>query len=264
MVKTFFVALAALVLGTLAFQNYRVMCLTREWEAARKLAAQVDGLQRKVATLEEYRERQEEHDRVAMKAAPAIVEEENGESVRFGDKLLTLDVKDRPLKQVLDYLSTISNVNIRALKEKDNAVPITLRLENVKTHALLAFIAKKYGFTIDSRDFAKSHIVYVDSPQRVSMVFSRADIRDVINTIAIQSNGNIVVGPEVAGEVSMRLENVPWYEALNSVAKSLGFVTVIEANNTVRITAFEKTGAARKPATVEKINTPKLTPNDLF
>src|SRR5438067_1231149 len=49
--------------------------------------------------------------------------------------LITLDVTERPLKQVLDYLSTISNVNIRVVKEKDNKIPVTFRLENVTYRA---------------------------------------------------------------------------------------------------------------------------------
>ncbi len=154
--------------------------------------------------------------------------------------LFTLDVTERPLKQVLDYLSTISNINIRVVKEKDNKLPVTFRLENVTYRAVLDFIARKYGMIVDDRDLASSHIIYIDTPERVSMVFARADIRDVINTIAIQSNANIVVGPEITGEVSMRLENVPWNEALNIVVKTLDFVTVNEANNTIRITTKDK------------------------
>jgi type IV pilus assembly protein PilQ len=154
--------------------------------------------------------------------------------------LITLDVTERPLKQVLDYLSTISNVNIRVVKEKDNKIPVTFRLENVTYRAVLDFIARKYGMIVDDRDLASSHIIYIDTPERVSMVFQRADIRDVINTIAIQSNANIVVGPEIQGEVSMRLENVPWNEALSIVVKTLDFVTVNEPNNTIRITSKDK------------------------
>lgn len=154
--------------------------------------------------------------------------------------LFTLDVTERPLKQVLDYLSTISNINIRVVKEKDNKLPVSFRLENVTYRAVLDFIARKYGMIVDDRDLAASHIIYIDTPERVSMVFARADIRDVINTIAIQSNANIVIGPEITGEVSMRLENVPWNEALNIVVKTLDFVTVNEANNTIRITTKDK------------------------
>lgn len=154
--------------------------------------------------------------------------------------LISLEVNERPLKQVLDYLSTVSNVNIRVVKEKDNKLPVSFKLENVTYRAILDFIARKYGMMIDDRELATSHIIYVDTPERVSMIFQRADIRDVINTIAIQSNANIVVGPEIQGEVSMRLENVPWNEALNIVVKTLDFVTVNEANNTIRITSRDK------------------------
>ena len=154
--------------------------------------------------------------------------------------LISLEVNERPLKQVLDYLSTVSNVNIRVVKEKDNKLPVSFKLENVTYRAILDFIARKYGMLIDDRELSSSHIIYVDTPERVSMIFQRADIRDVINTIAIQSNANIVVGPEIIGEVSMRLENVPWNEALNIVVKTLDFVTVNEAHNTIRITSRDK------------------------
>ena len=183
-------------------------------------------------------------------AAPVIKRVETIATTAVDDKgmtatsqrgaLFTLDVTERPLKQVLDYLSTISNVNIRVVKEKDNKLPVSFRLENVTYRAVLDFIARKYGMIVDDRDLASSHIIYIDTPERVSMVFQRADIRDVINTIAIQSNANIVVGPEITGEVSMRLENVPWNEALNIVVKTLDFVTVNEANNTIRITTKDK------------------------
>jgi type IV pilus assembly protein PilQ len=86
----------------------------------------------------------------------------------------------------------------------------------------------------------KNNLIFLDTPEKVSMVFQRADIRDVINTIAIQSNANIVIGPEVTGEVSMRLENVPWNDALNIVVKTLDFVAVPEVNNTIRITSPAK------------------------
>ncbi len=154
--------------------------------------------------------------------------------------LITLEVNERPLKQVLDYLSTVSGKNIRVVKEKDNKLLITFKLENVTYRAILDFIARKYGMVIDDTQLRTGNIIFVDTPEKVSMVFQRADIRDVINTIAIQSNANIVIGPEVTGEVSMRLENVPWNDALNIVVKTLDFVAVPEVNNTIRITSPAK------------------------
>jgi type IV pilus assembly protein PilQ len=154
--------------------------------------------------------------------------------------LITLEVNERPLKQVLDYLSTVSGKNIRVVKEKDNKLLITFKLENVTYRAILDFVARKYGMVVDDSQLRSGNIIFIDTPEKVSMVFQRADIRDVINTIAIQSNANIVIGPEVTGEVSMRLENVPWNDALNIVVKTLDFVAVPEVNNTIRITSPAK------------------------
>ena len=179
--------------------------------------------------------------RVETISAPVQTEEEERQrQLLTRGALITLEVNERPLKQVLDYLSTVSGKNIRVVKEKDNKLLVTFKLENVTYRAILDFVARKYGMLVDDRDLAASHIIYIDTPERVSMVFQHADIREVINTIAIQSNANIVVGPEVVGEISMRLENVPWNEALNIVVKTLNFVTVNENNNTIRITSKDK------------------------
>jgi type IV pilus secretin PilQ/predicted competence protein len=146
-----------------------------------------------------------------------------------------LEINERPLRQVLDYLSTVSGKNIRTKKVKDERLLVTFKLEKVTYRAVLDFIARKYGMLVDDT-MEKQNIVFLDTPEKVSMVFNNADIRDVINTIAIQANANIVIGPDINGQVSMRLENVPWKDALNIVVKTLDFVAVDDVNNTIRIT----------------------------
>lgn len=165
--------------------------------------------------------------------------EDTNQSASVQGSLISLEVNDRPLQQVLDYLRTVSGKNIAVVKEKDKKLLVTFKLENVTYRAILDFIARKYGMVVDDTQL-KNNLIFLDTPEKVSMVFQRADIRDVINTIAIQSNANIVIGPEVTGEVSMRLENVPWNDALNIVVKTLDFVAVPEVNNTIRITSPAK------------------------
>ncbi len=161
-----------------------------------------------------------------------------GSKVEKGrENLISIDIKERPLKLVLEYLSQVGGINIRALSEKVERLPVTVRLENVGYRAVLDFIAKKYGLMIEQVD---PKVLVVNLPEKVSMVFDRADIRDVINTIAIQADANIVVGPEIAGEISMRLENVPWHEALDIVVKTLDFVAVKDSADTIRITTPAK------------------------
>jgi len=152
---------------------------------------------------------------------------------------ISLELNERPLKQVLDYLSTVSGKNIRVKKDKDNKLLVTFKLENVTYRAILDFIARKYGMTVDD-SMINQNIIWLDTPEKVSMVFNNADIRDVINTIAIQSNANVVIDSEVTGTVSMRLENVPWKDALSIVVRTLDKVLVDEPNNVIRITTPSK------------------------
>ena len=159
-----------------------------------------------------------------------------GESTaKTSGAFISLEVNERPLKQVLDYLSTVSNKNIRVKRDKDNKLLVTFKLENVTYRAILDFIARKYGMIVDDTMIAQN-IIWLETPEKVSMVFNNADVRDVINTIAIQSNANVVIDSEVTGTVSMRLENVPWKDALSIVVRTLDKVLVDEPNNVIRIT----------------------------
>lgn len=153
------------------------------------------------------------------------------------DDTVTIHVDDQPLERVLEYLSNVQRINIQALTDATKQMKVTVHLENVGYRAVLDFIAKKYGLLVETVD---RKVITVTTPEKVSMAFTRADIRDVINTIALQSTSNIVVGPEVQGEITLNLTNVPWYDALDIVVKTLDFVTVKEAHDTIRITTPAK------------------------
>ncbi|MFQ5680934.1 MAG: secretin N-terminal domain-containing protein, partial [Candidatus Omnitrophota bacterium] len=64
--------------------------------------------------------------------------------------------------------------------------------------------------------------VAADTPN-VTLDFKDADIRNVLRIISLKSGVNIVSGPEVAGLVTIRLDNVPWNEALDTIVKTYGF-----------------------------------------
>jgi len=176
---------------------------------------------------------------VRAEEPPALLKfetlEQDTKSKSSTGQVFPIKVTEKPLKQVLDFLSQVSRLNIRALREKEEKMLVSMELENVTYRGVLDFLAKKYGLLIDDSKIDQK-LIFVSSPPKVSMIFTRADIRDVINTIAMQAGANIVIGPEVTGEISMRLEDVPWRDALNIVVKTLDFVAVPEANETLRIT----------------------------
>lgn len=57
----------------------------------------------------------------------------------------------------------------------------------------------------------------------VTLDFKEADIRNVLRIISLKSGVNIVPGPEVTGVVTIKLDDVPWQEALDAIVKTYGF-----------------------------------------
>src|SRR5262249_7915602 len=49
------------------------------------------------------------------------------------------------------------------------------------------------------------------------------------------SGANIIVSPQVTGSITLSINNVPWNTVLESVVKTLGFVTVKEDFGIIRI-----------------------------
>jgi type IV pilus assembly protein PilQ len=64
--------------------------------------------------------------------------------------------------------------------------------------------------------------------RRISLDFKDVEIDDVLRVIAEVSDLNIIAGDEVSGQVTIRLVDVPWDQALDVIllTKALGFVRV--------------------------------------
>jgi type II secretory pathway component HofQ len=66
------------------------------------------------------------------------------------------------------------------------------------------------------------------SGERISLDLKDADIRDVLKTFAKLGGFNLVIDPEVKGSVTVRLENVPWDQALDVILRMNGLGYVVE------------------------------------
>ncbi|MDD5560667.1 MAG: hypothetical protein PHT50_00845 [Candidatus Omnitrophica bacterium] len=81
----------------------------------------------------------------------------------------------------------------------------------------------------------------------VTLDFKEADISNVLKIISYKSGVNIVTTPDVAGNVSVRLSDVPWEIALDVILKTYGFgsqkqgnvILVTKVENVARIAAEE-------------------------
>ncbi|MCX5711950.1 MAG: hypothetical protein NTY47_02625 [Candidatus Omnitrophica bacterium] len=66
--------------------------------------------------------------------------------------------------------------------------------------------------------------------QNVTMDFKDADIRNVLKIIAFKSGVNIVTTPDVIGNVTIRMADVPWEMALSVLLKSYGYASERQGN----------------------------------
>jgi type IV pilus assembly protein PilQ len=73
----------------------------------------------------------------------------------------------------------------------------------------------------------------------ISLDLKDADIKDVFRTVSELTGLNIVVDPEVRGTVTVKLEDVPWDQALDLILKQNGLGYVLE-NNIMRIATTAK------------------------
>lgn len=82
----------------------------------------------------------------------------------------------------------------------------------------------------------------VDEAATITLDFKEADINTVLRVMSLKSKINIVAGPEVQGNVTIRLENVPWEKALQVVLRTYGYVYERDGN-IIRVTTRENLAA---------------------
>ncbi len=72
--------------------------------------------------------------------------------------------------------------------------------------------------------------VQAAKPQKVTLMVDDVPVAQVLQALAEQEKLNLVVSPDVSGTVSLHLTDVPWKQALQTVAKSAGPITRKEGN----------------------------------
>lgn len=78
--------------------------------------------------------------------------------------------------------------------------------------------------------WAQAPAVQRQQPRLISLDFKDADIHNLLRILAEFSGVNIVAGEAVKAKVTVRLQNVPWDQALDAVVKAAGLAYVREGN----------------------------------
>ncbi len=72
----------------------------------------------------------------------------------------------------------------------------------------------------------------------VSLDFREADIRNVLQILALKSGVNVVASPEVSGLISIQLKDVPWQQALEVILETAGYA-YHKKGNIILVTTVE-------------------------
>ncbi|MBM3960305.1 MAG: hypothetical protein FJ306_00140 [Planctomycetes bacterium] len=143
---------------------------------------------------------------------------------------LTLRLKDRDLREVVASIRKKANANI--IIDPAIEATVTIDLQDVPWRSALTLVAEQARCIVSEAD---GGVLRVENPPKTTFSFENTDIQKVIDTIAKISGANIAVAPEVKGTVTVRLKNIPWRDALESVVKTLGYVVVEEKRGILRV-----------------------------
>lgn len=97
------------------------------------------------------------------------------------------------------------------------------------------------------------------SGEKTSLVFDNADVRDILRLIAEISELNIIASDAVKGNVSLRLIDVPWDQALDLILDVTG-LGMIQEGNVVRVLPKEQIRSMREAELTAVRTEEKLEP----
>ena len=81
--------------------------------------------------------------------------------------------------------------------------------------------------------------------ERISLSFQSVDVRSLLQIIADVAGTNMVVSDSVSGEIAMRLQNVPWDQALDIILRTKG-LGLRQEGNVMLVAPLEELAAREK------------------
>lgn len=86
----------------------------------------------------------------------------------------------------------------------------------------------------------------LSASKNITLDFKDADIQSVLRIIAYKSGVNIVTTPDILGNVTIRLVDVPWEQALDTITKTCGFGFERLSDKIIMVSSLERLAQQRK------------------
>jgi type IV pilus assembly protein PilQ len=160
--------------------------------------------------------------------------------IALSDPSVSPNIQEQGGKIRLDFANTQLPESLRVrLDVKDFATPVqfvsatnqggqtTINIEPTGFYDYLAYQADN-KLTISIKPLAKEEVEqrksdrFAYSGEKLSLNFQDIDVRSVLQLIADFTDLNLVASDTVQGSITLRLQNVPWDQALDLVLKTKG------------------------------------------
>jgi len=183
--------------------------------------------------------------------------------ITLSDPSTVADLREEGGKVVLDFLdASLPERLMRKFDVSDFATPVkmfevTSEGDNVHVEITssgdfehLAYQANNL-FAIEFRPLTpaekeqlqKQRLVYTG--ERLSLNFQQIEVRAVLQLLADFTNLNLVTSDSVAGSITLRLQNVPWDQALDIILKAKG-LSMRKNDNVIMVAPTEEIAAREK------------------
>jgi type IV pilus assembly protein PilQ len=197
--------------------------------------------------------------------------------VDLSDPSIVADLREEGGKIVLDFLdATLPERFLRKFDVTDFATPVKMfevTSKDGNVHMVitptgdyehLAYQANNL-FAIEFRPLSsaekeklqKERLVY--SGERLSLNFQEIEVRAVLQLLADFTDMNLVTSDSVTGSITLRLQNVPWDQALDIILKSKG-LSMRKNDNVIMVAPTEEIAAREKLELESKQQIEELAP----
>jgi len=160
-------------------------------------------------------------------AQPSWAQADDGPEGVGGDRRQTMrihvDVEDANLADVMEQIGRQVGRNI--LVDPNVQERVTTSLRDIPWREAVDVIARMTRCEVETRP---GGILILTQPPKVTIQFTDANVRTVLQLLAAYSGKNIIISPEVRGRVTLDLKEVHWLRALHAIVKTVGDYEVVE------------------------------------
>lgn len=192
---------------------------------------------------------------------------DNGEGnivVKLSNSSISPDVQERGGRIVLNFPKTQLPESLRVrLDVKDFATPVQFINSTAKSDGSTISIEPKgnYDYLVfqanDELTVSVKHVTAAEKQRRLedqgifkgdtlSLNFQDIEVRSVLQILADFTKLNLVATDSVTGSITLRLQNVPWDQALDIIMRTRGLAKRQEGNVLIIAPADELAESARK------------------